>query len=234
MTLRQISTALLRRWYIPLGIFACVALAAVMMARDGGIYTTKTVVALLRPTGTSLSADNGANYESIIAFASVVVSETNNSRSPERYSMEDAPFYGAGVREGTRIDLARSGNQWVTSVSKAEIEIEIVGRSFEQVESQQKESVEKILSAAESLQVGAGVPPDNRISASVVPLTTQIQFVSPSRRTQFTAFGALFGVAVITSAWGAGVIDGALSKRRMRSRLSGDAPSRRLHEGAKP
>lgn len=233
MTLRHLLVAMLRRWYVPLAICACIALAAVMMVKDGGIYTTKTVIAFLRPTGTSLSADNGANYESIIAFASAVVAETNSSRLPEGYSMEDAPYYGAGVREGTLIDLARTGNQWASNVSKAEIEIEIVGRSLEQVARQQEESVGKVLSAAESLQDGVAVPAKNRVSASVVPLTTQIQFITPSRRTQFTAFAALFGVAVITSAWGSVVVDGALSKRRSHANRDERTLSHRLDEGAK-
>ena len=116
MTIRRILSAMMRRWYIPLGVLACAALLMVMLARDGGIYTTKTVVAFTLPATTSLSRVNGMSDANIIAFAAAVVRETNNGRAPARYSMDDSPYYGAGIREGELVDLAKSGNQWVSSV----------------------------------------------------------------------------------------------------------------------
>ncbi|MET4637660.1 hypothetical protein [Mycetocola sp. 2940] len=214
MTLRSIVGAMVRRWYVPLTILACVAIAAVLMARDGGIYTTRTVITFLRSAGTSLSPDNGADDASIIAFAAAVVLEANDGRPPEGYSLADAPYYGAGIREGTEVSLTNSGNQWYSSVSKAEIEIDIAGRSFAEVKSEQEETIDRILSASDSLQEIVGASPADRISASIVPLTTQIDYITPSRRTQFTAFAAMLAAAVLTAAWASVTVDGVLSKRR--------------------
>ncbi|MET0933492.1 MAG: hypothetical protein ABWX56_07250 [Mycetocola sp.] len=214
MTIRHIVSAMIRRWYVPLAILACVALATVLMMRDGGIYTTRTVITFLRSTGTSLSPDNGADDASIIAFAAAVVLETNNGEPPEGYSLADAPFYGAGIREGTHVSLTNSGNQWHSSVSKAEIEIDIAGRTFDWVKSQQADLVERILSTSDSLQHIVSVSPADRISASIVPLTTQIDYITPSRRTQLTAVAAMLAAAVLTAAWASVTVDRVLSTRR--------------------
>ena len=230
MTVGQIASAMLRRWYVSLAILACVGLAVVMLARDGGIYTTRTVISFLRPAGTSLSPDNGANDSSIIAFAATIVSETNDGRRPDGYSMSEAPYYGAGIREGTLVELTNSGNQWVSNVDKAEIEIDIAGRTFEWVDSRQDELVDKVLSIAGSLQEAAAVSPEERISATVVPLTTQIDYITPSRRTQLTAGGVMLAVAIITAAWGSIAVDRALSKKRTDP--TRDTMSRRPDKGA--
>lgn len=214
MTFRQIVSAMLRRWYVPLAILACTALVTVMLARDGGIYTTRTLVSLMHPTGTSLSPDNGTSDSSVIAFAASVLLEVNNSRPPAGYSMADAPYYGAGIREGVLVELANSGNQWVSTVSKAEIEIDIAGRSLDWVEAQQQQTVERVLRIADSQQAIVGIPPERRIEASVVPLTSQIDYIAPSRRTQLTAWAAMAAVTIILSAWGSVVIDGMLLKRK--------------------
>lgn len=214
MTIPYIVSAMVRRWYIPLTVLVCAALAIVTMARDGGTYTSRTVVSFLRPAATSLLPDNGADDLSIIAFASAVVLEANDGDVPESYSLADAPYYGAGIREGTLVKLTNSGNQWYSSVSKAEIEIDIAGRTFDWVEVRQEHLIEKVLATAGSLQELVPVPPTDRISASVVPLTTRIDYIAPSRRTQLTAGAAMLAAAILTAAWASVAVDGVLSKRR--------------------
>src|SRR5690606_300060 len=103
---------MLRRWYVPLVLLICAALATALMVHDGGTYSTRTVLSFLRPSTTTLSPTNGTNDSNIIAFAAAVTAQVNNGRAPARYSMEDAPYYGAGIREGVLVDLADSGNQW--------------------------------------------------------------------------------------------------------------------------
>lgn len=234
MTIGDVISAMLRRWYIPLTVLACVALLAVLMARDGGIYTTRTVISFMRPSGTSLSPDNGSNDSSIITFAGAVVLEANDGRIPVGYSMSDAPYFGAGIREGTLVELANSGNQWVSSVNRAEIEIDIAGRSLESVHSRQQELIDEVLAIATSLQNLMVVPSTDRISASVVPLTTQIDYINPSRRTQLTAVAALLAVAALVAAWASVTVDRFLPRRRPHPRRVGSSVPGRRHEGSQP
>ncbi|MCU1447371.1 hypothetical protein [Cryobacterium sp.] len=202
MTVREILAAMLRRWYIPVGILACAALVTVMLARDGGVYTASTVVTLMRSSSTSLSPNNGADDSSVVAYAGAVVNAINNGRPPARYSMDDAPYYGAGVREGVRVDLADAGNQWVSAFSRSDVELQIVGRSLDGVRSQQDQLVDLVLSFADAEQAVLMIPEEDRITAVVAPLTTQIEYVHASRDSQFGAAGAMLAAALILGAWG--------------------------------
>jgi hypothetical protein len=214
MIIRQIVSAMIRRWYITVAVVACAAIATLMLAQDGGIYSTRTVITLLRPTTTTLSPDNGTTDRSMIAFAAAVALDTNGGELAEGYSKADAPYYGAGIRDGTLVELSDIGNQWVSTVNKAEIQIDIVGRTLESVESRQKELVDRALSTSDSLQDVVGVSPENRVSASVVPLTTQIEYIAPSRRTQLAAIVAMLAAALLLAAWASVSVDGVLSKSR--------------------
>ncbi len=218
MTVRQILSAMLRCWYVLLGVLAVAALVTVVMANDGGIYSTKTVVSFLLPDSTSLSPSNGTNDSNIIAFAATIVQAVNNGRPTSRYSMDDAPFYGVGIREGVLIDLTNSGNQWASTFSKAEIEIQIVGRTLEWVKSQQNTLVNKVVGTAASQQASVGIMPKDRISASVVPLTTDIEHIAPSLSSRLTAGAAMLAAALIIGGWGAVRVDRRLSARRRGSR----------------
>lgn len=224
--MRQLISAMLRRWYVPVGSLLCAALFTVALANDGGIYSTKTVVSFLRPASTSLSPTNGTNDSNIIAFAAAIVQSVNNGRPAARYSMDDAPYYGAGIRQGVLVDLTNSGNQWAATFSKAEIEIQIVGRTLEWVQSQQRILVAKVVSTAESQQASVGIVPKDRISVSVVPLTTEIEYVSPAISSQLTAGAAMFGVALILAAWVAVRVDRRLLRRRLSPQRSNSRPRR--------
>jgi hypothetical protein len=234
VTIRDIFSAMLRHWYIPLGLLACAALVTVMLVRDGGIYTTSTVVSLMRPDSTSLSPSNGTNDTSVIAFAGSVVLETNNGHPPAGYSMQDAPYYGAGIREGVLVELANSGNQWASTFDKAEVQIQIVGRTRDWVESRQKEAVGKVLRIVESRQSAVAVAPQNRIVASVVPLTAQIEYISASRSSQLAAGTAMLAVAIILGAWGSVIVDRLPSRRRSTANAKVPHSSDRTLEGAQP
>jgi hypothetical protein len=234
VTVRQIVTAMRRRWYVPLAVLACFAVGTLLMAQDGGIYTTRTVVSFLRPAGTSLSPDNGTTDRSVIAFAAAVALETNDGQLPEGYSKADAPYYGAGIRQGTLVELSNIGNQWVSTVNKAEIKIDIVGRSFDWVKSRQQKLIDRALSSADSLQDAVAVPQDDRVSAFVVPLTTEIDYIAPSRRALLASSTAMLAAAILVAAWASVSVDGALVKRRSDSARHGRNSSNQLNEGWKP
>lgn len=211
---------MVRRWYIPLALLACAVLATMMLARDGGVYTTRTVVSFMRPATTSVSPDNGTNDSSVIAFAGAVVHAANDGRPPARYSMDEAPYYGAGVREGALVYLANSGNQWVSTFNKSDIEIQVVGRSFGWVESKQQELVATVLSIATAQQAAVTMSSSDRISATVVPLTTKIEHRTASRSGQLSAGAALLVGALIVGAWGSVTTDDFLKRR---ATTAGDA-----------
>jgi hypothetical protein len=231
VTVRDILAAMLRRWYIPIAVLGCAALITVLLARDGGGYSTSTVVTFMRSSTTSLSPDNGADDSSVVAFAGAVVNAINNGRPPAPYSMDDAPYYGAGVREGIRVDLADEGNQWVSTFSRSDVEIQIVGRSLADVRSEQQRMIDLVLSFADAEQAVLQIDAEDRITAAVAPLTTQIEQVQPSSFSQLVAAVAMLAVALIVGAWGAFVVDRLLTRRRDAPVSALPDPPRRILEG---
>ena len=213
MTVREIVQAMARRWYITLALVACAALLTGMFIRDGGVYTTRTVVAFMLPAKTSLAQGNGVDDASVITFAGIVATELNNGRPAERYSTDDAPYYGAGVREGVLVTLPNAGNQWVSSFLRAEIEIQIVGRTEDWVHARQEELVDKALRISADQQAIVANP-DDQIQASVVPLTAQIEHVAPNRSAQAAAVLAMVAAALIVSGWASVALERRGRRRR--------------------
>lgn len=215
MAIRELLGAILRRWYVVVVVLGVAVGVGYLLHRDGGVYTTKTVVSFMLPDKTNLSLNSGLDDASVIAFAGLVAQEVNNGREPARYSTDEAPFYGAGVREGVLVTLPNAGNQWVTSYLRAEIELQIVGPTEEWVAQTQADLLRKVTQVADAQQV-AVEPVESRIQTEVVPLTKRIFHVVPTRSAEIQAFAALFAAALLVGGWAALILDGAVRNRRTR------------------
>jgi hypothetical protein len=214
LTFRAILSAMRRRWYVVVVALLAAGLGFVALFSDGGSYTTKTIVTFLVPATTTLSPDNGSNDRSVIAFARSVAAQVNTGRDPISYSEDDAPYYGAGLRQGVFVDVPSDGNQWYESFNHAEIDIQIVGRTKQWVKQEQARFVTMILGTAEAQQVGLVSDPNQYITAAVVPLTEDITAVEPVRSSQFVALGALLLAGLLVGAWGSVALDRRLSRVR--------------------
>lgn len=186
-----------------LAVVLVAGVLAVPILRDDGVFTSRTVVAFMLPGKTSLAMNSGLDDRSVIAFAGVVAQQINNGKAPTIYSEDEAPYYGAGIREGVVVSLPRAGNQWVTNYLRAEIQVQVVGASEQEVTARRDEIVARIAQASEALQVGI-TDPEARITATVVPLTTRVYAVSATSATTAAAAGAL-AVAGLIVAVGASV-----------------------------
>lgn len=219
MTMRELGAALGRRWYVVLLVLAIAGGVGFALLRTGGVYTSSTIVSFMLPDKTSLSLNSGLDDASVIAFAGVVAQEINNGKPPARYSTDDAPFYGAGVREGVLVTLPNAGNQWVSAYLRAEVQLQVVGTTEAWVADTQAQILRDIDQVTEALQVSVQ-PESSRITANVVPLTKRIIEITPSRSTQIGAFTALGAAALIVGGWLALMTDRlilAASARRRRS-----------------
>jgi len=216
MTIREVLSIMIRRWYIPVTLLACAALLTLMLARDGDVYTSRTVISFTRPTATSLTLSNGNTDESVIAFAGAVVQELNNGKTQTQYSMADAPYYGAGIREGALVDLANSGSQWVSEFRHADVEVHVVGRTSDWVNAVQEKLVDQVLSISTARQTSLGISPNEQITATIDPLTLKIDHVTAARKSQLAAGAAMLAVALLVSGWGATRFD----RMRVRQRIA--------------
>lgn len=206
MTFRDIAAAMLRRWYSPLIALMVAGGVWFLWARDGGCFTTSTVVSFTLPSRATLLPESGTDDESVIAFAGVVAQEINGTRPAPRYASRDAPLYGVGVRDGVLVGLPNSGGQWARSFARAEIEIQIVARTSEEVQVRQRDLLARVFQIARDQQRSAS--PKQRIRASVVPLTSGIQEISATRSSQLLALVALCSAALVVAGWAAVRFDG--------------------------
>ncbi|MCT9002631.1 hypothetical protein [Microbacterium memoriense] len=215
MTLRDFFQLLRRRWYVFAGVLALIIVATVLMARDGGSYTTRTTVIFTLPAANVLTPESGADSESVITFAGVVAAQINEGLEASRYSKSDAPFYGAGVREGVLVGLRDEGNQWATRYSEAILDVQIVGRTYEWVAIKQRSILAEIEQIVASEQSG-GVADGERIVAHTGPLTLRIEYISASRSAQVMAAAAMLVAAGLVGSWLAVSIDRRAQRRRAR------------------
>lgn len=215
MTIQAVFAAVMRRWYVAVAVLLLVAAAGVLFARDDGLYATRTVVVFEVPEAGAW--DTGGSQESgVIALALAVAHQAGGTDDVIDYAAVDAPYYGAGIRQGVRVALPDTGGQWEASYSRAAINIDVVSPDRAWVEQQQQEKIEAVREASAALQTG--LPAAIRIGATVDPLTTTIDRVQPSRLSQLFAFTALAAVALIVGSWASVVWDRRRIVRRGRSR----------------
>ncbi|GAA5083465.1 hypothetical protein GCM10025760_00120 [Microbacterium yannicii] len=214
MTVREVLRAITRRWYVLAIALLCALLLGILFTRGSGTFTTKTLVSFTLPARSTLQAESGNSDTSVIAFASAVAAEINNGKPTPTYSSADAPYYGAGVREGVLVGLRNEGGQWIASFPSATIEIQIVGRTYEWVENKQKDLLEDVENTAIAQQSAALTTPEQRITMTVEPLTTKIDEILVSRTSQIAAWIALVLAALIAGTSACVGWDGIMAARR--------------------
>lgn len=230
MTIRELIVVIGRRWYVVLATLLIAATMTAWFESSGGTYSTRTVVRFVLTEHATLLPDNGNQDEDIIGFASLVAAEVNGGRPAGGYARADAPFYGAGVREGIMVSLPNIGGQWQANYSQADIELHIVGQTRSWVEDRQRELTERVQSQARELQDHVGAAPDMRITTSIAPLTMRIEYVSPTRSSRLAAYAAMAAAAALVAGWLSVSVDRA-ARGTPRTRRHGTTSSGRKTMG---
>lgn len=216
--MRDALAAVGRRWYVLVAVVLAFAALTFAVYRDGGSFTTRATVTFTLPSRSTLLPESGLTDLSIIGFAGAVATSINAGKPVQTFSSADAPYYGAGVREGVMVSLRNSGNQWISSFPSATIDIQIVGRTREWVEDRQQTLLHDVMAVAQAQQNAVLTPPSDRISATVEPLSTEIHEVAPGRTDLILAIGAMSVAALIVGCSGALLTDRSVRWIRRRAR----------------
>jgi hypothetical protein len=217
MTVRDLGAALLRRWYVLVVALVLAVGANYLLQRGEGVYTTETIVSFVLPNKTTLSPNSGLDDANVIAFAGIVAGAVNGGKTPAIYSEYDAPFYGAGVRQGVLVSIPNAGNQFVTSYQRAEVVLQIVGPSEQWVAQTQSELLAQVVQISEAQQASV-TSQKSRIRTSPVAATKKIFHIVPSRTTSLAALSALLVAALLGGGWTAVAIDRAVRGRKITTR----------------
>lgn len=234
MTVRDVLAAMGRRWYVFLVVVLAFAGLALALQRDGGSFYTNTTITFTLPERPTLLPDSGTNDLSIIAFAGAVATSINEGKPVSTYSSAQAPYYGAGVREGVMVSLRNDGNQWMTSFPNATIDIQIVGRTREWVAERQSAILSDIMSVTQGQQRATTTPESDRITAVIAPLSTEIGQVTASRSSQLLAVGAMALAGLIVAATAAVATDRLIRRDRSAGRPVTAPVPRLVQAGSQP
>ncbi|WP_404435867.1 hypothetical protein LG322_12095 [Microbacterium aerolatum] len=219
--MRDALAAIGRRWYVLLAVLLVFAALTVMFQRDGGSFSTRTTVTFTLPSRSTLLPESGLTDLSIISFAGAVATSINAGKPVQTFSSSDAPYYGAGVREGIMVSLRNTGSQWISSFPSATIDIQIVGRTREWVAERQQYLLDEIMAVTDAQQSATLTPVSDRITATIEPLSTEIHQVSPSRTDLIMATGAMALAALIAGCSAAAVTDRIVRRERHPVRKRG-------------
>jgi len=215
VTTRDVLAAVGRRWYVFLAVLLVFAALAVVFYRDGGSYYTRTTLTFTLPERSTLELNNGSTDTSVIAFAGAVAVSINEGKPVARYSSADAPYYGAGVRQGVMVSLRNDGSQWISSFPSATIDVQIVGQTEEWVADRQAAILADIMSVTRGQQKATTTPATAQITATVAPLSTDIAHITSSRTTQMLALAATVLAALLVAVPTAVGVDRAARGRRI-------------------
>jgi hypothetical protein len=215
VTLHDLIAVVRARWYVVLAVLVLAAGAGVLFARDGGLYTTRTVVAFVVPNDGPWDG-GGSREDGVIALALAVAEQAGEGRGSVDYAAADAPFFGAGIRQGVSIGLPDTGGQWEASYARAAINIDVVSPDRAWVVEQQQSLIAAVQDATVAYQSGLGSA--GRVRAEVEQLTMTIEHVQPSRTSQLLAIAALAGAGLILGCGAAVMWDRRLSARRSGNR----------------
>jgi hypothetical protein len=233
MTLREVLGVLGRRWYVLLAAVLVAVGAFFAWHRAGGVWVATPVVTFLSPGSHILMPENGLKDQNIISFASTVAQEINNGHDPESFAADDAPLYGAGLRQGVRVSVPNVGGQWSTSYSDAEIIMQIVSTDKAWVEATQSRLLANVDLIAAAAQRENGIGADEQIVTNVMPLSTQVSRVTSGRSTTVEALAALLFAAFLAGGWASVAVDRALARpRRPRAARRESPVAPRLQNGA--
>lgn len=221
MTVRPALGVLVRRWYVVLAVLLVFGWLYGQLKDQGAVYATHTTVTFTLPSYASLSAYSGTTNDSVITFAGAVVSQINAGHSPRIYSEADAPVYGAGIRQGELVALHDAGNQWNSYFPSASIDVQVVGPSVEWVHARQQAALSRIKQVSQAQQAAQDTKVNERMTATVDPLSTEIYRIGPSRSEGLVALAAMGLAATICAGGAAALVEAAVrhgSAKRTRGR----------------
>lgn len=224
MTVAQLVSLLIRRWFVVAAGVACTWLVSTALMLTPPVYAAQMDVVFVVPGGVASSRTDDAFAEPLINFTSVVAVRVNAVRPSVTLSSPTAELYGLGVREGVSVTMADAGGQWERIFNAPVIRIQAVDSSPARVSSALDEVVADISAASTAIQDESGVVPSVRIGIETVPRQPEVFAYSRTRTSEAKATAAAWILGLSLTAFAA-----TLSDRWARSRRR---PERTRHRAA--
>lgn len=134
MTSLDLLRLLVRRWYVMAftGVLGLGALAMVWQ-HPTAVYFTRFDVVLLAPRHVPDPNEMEDPSFSLAPLAGLLVSDVLEGERLVPMATSDATLVGEGVRDGWSVRLPNTGNQWVPSYTRPNIDVQVVGADEDRV-----------------------------------------------------------------------------------------------------
>ncbi len=212
MTVRQYFAAVLRRWYVLVGVLAVTLGGVVALHRDAPLYWGRVDVVFFSPPNAQVQSNVLTSAdESVIFFAAAVQRVVDAGHPRPALASPDATLYGTGARHGFSIRLYNSGGQWVSNYERPVLSVQAVGTSQAEAQEMLESVVREVQDVAARQQVASGASSGSMITTEVSPTLVSVTRLNGSWTRAAAALGLLGFVVAAASAV---LVDNHLSRRR--------------------
>lgn len=206
MTTRSLLRIIARRWYVLIVVLTLTGLLYVMLARSGSAFFSEAQVVFVAPGNVALAPFNDQRRETLVSFAAAIESELNNGRPTHRLA-ENAPLFGAGIRQGYQVLLPNAGGQWQYSFPDPVLTIRVVGPTPHWVTSTTSSLLTRIGDLVADRQQSSGVQNIDAIHTAQVPTEIAVTYVGTSPGARVRALVSLLLAGLGVSAYLAVMVD---------------------------
>jgi hypothetical protein len=210
--------SLLRRWYVVVAGILLAVLVFGLFSRSSAVYESESTIVFVSPGEAPITGVDDNQTDSLVAFATLIQTQMNDSHTIARLASANATLFGAGIRQGYQVAVPNYGGQWQESFPNPDIDVQVVGPTAAWVQSTQNRLLDRIQKLTVSSQQKLGVPKDQWIVASLAA-PNPVQFVGASKGMRERGLLALLAVGFCLSACGATLLDRALRRRKARRTL---------------
>ncbi|WP_411701296.1 hypothetical protein [Conyzicola sp.] len=213
MRANQVMSALLRRWYVLVGVAALTAVGVMFVMRVDGVYWARVNVVFLAPPEKTNPNSLALPPATTVNFAAVVEREFTGAAVENRFGSPAATLYGSGVREGYSVILVNRGGQWGRAFSDPVLAVEVVDSSEERVEAVLDDVLARIETLAVEQQDSLSVTADARIETLRSPQTAIVSYTGGNRARAAAGVAALGGLVAVSATI---ILDRVVQRRRER------------------
>lgn len=194
MTVRDVLTVVLRRWYLMVA-GALLSLAGLYQATHvPPVYYTQYYVVVLAPQSSVFPNTFEDPAYGMAPMAGLIASDYNKGKRQGLLGSADTLLHGEGVREGSRVHLSNDGSQWEPMYGRPNIDVQVVGPKPEEVAAKAKQIGLDLVALLEKRQVEMGIVPTMRMTtvlSSSDPIISQAGGSRSRAALAVTAAGAL-------------------------------------------
>lgn len=198
MTIWDILSSVMRRWYIILASIAVGLAASHAVIGAAGVYWSRAEVTFLAPASDVNPNALTTRSSDLIVTAGVVAKLVNGNITWNKLADPSATLVGEGVYDGWAVRLPDYGGQWSSVYSRAVLDVQVTGPDAETVRERQSALLVQIDQHLDELQ--EGVAPTDRITTTVVPAEPTVYYVSGRTTRALAMVWMLCGAAALATA----------------------------------